>query len=364
MLIQTKIEKKDDTMRKTTLSIFECKPGMKTAEEIHNDNGVVMVAKDTILDRQILNRIESLGILEVEVYLEDDEDLKKNRKRNIYNKYEQNVEDMKQIMTGISAGNPIDITKLNEIKDTILSGIYSSSDIVGPLSLTPDVKKYIYTHNINVSFLAMTLGKWMECSDRTIKRLVQAGLLHDIGKSKIPNEILDKPGELTQKEFEIIKQHPRHSYDILDEVEGIHNDVLLGILTHHEREDGTGYPIGITSEKINLIGKILAVADIYDAMTSERAYRKSQTPFEVFELMQNGSFGKLHPVILNKFIKNMSEHYRGSKVYLSNGEEGEVVFINYNKISSPIVNVNGKFIDLSLERNIKIEKVLKNGNKL
>ena len=256
------------------------------------------------------------------------------------------------------------MTKINGIIETVESGIYSNGDIIGPLSLQADMENYIYTHSVNVSFLARTLGKWMGCSERTIKHLTLAGLLHDIGKYKISDDILEKPGELTEKEFIEIHQHPRYSYDLLNEIEGIHNDVLLGILTHHEREDGTGYPIGVTSEKINLVGKIVAVVDIYDAMTSERIYRKSNTPFEVFELMQNGSFGKLHPIILNKFIKNMSEYYHKSKVILNNGEEAEVVFINYRKVSQPIVTVGGRFIDLSLEPDLHIVSILKNTNTL
>ncbi len=357
-------EAKDDRMEKKTLSIFECKLGMRIAETIHNDLGAEMIVENTILDRQILNRMESMGVLEVKVYAEDSTKLKANYSKNIYDKYEQNIQVMKNIMANVAVGVPLDMSKVRSITDTISSGIYSSSDITGPLSLAKDIENYIYTHSINVSFMAMTIGKWMGCSERTIKHLTQAGLLHDIGKCKISNDILDKPGELTEKEFATIKQHPRYSYDILNQIDSIHKDVLLGILTHHEREDGTGYPIGITSEKINIIGKIVAVADIYDAMTSERVYRKRQTPFEVFELMQNGSFGKLHPVILNKFIKNMAEHYRGSRVALNNGEEGEVVFINYNKVSRPIVVVDGKFIDLSQEQHLKIEEILKNSNKI
>lgn len=351
-------------MQKVTLSIFDCKPGMKIAQTLHNSFGAVMIVEGTILDRQILNRIESMGILEIQIYEEDKETIQENRSKNILNKYEQNVIDIKEVMAKAALGESLDMARINDIIDTVESGIYSNSDIIGPLSLQSDMENYIYTHSVNVSFLAMTLGKWMGCSERTIKFLTQAGLLHDIGKCKISNDILDKPGELTEKEFMEIHQHPHYSYDLLNEVEGIHNDVLLGILTHHEREDGTGYPLGITSEKINLVGKILAVVDIYDAMTSERFYRKSNTPFEVFELMQNGSFGELHPVILNKFIKNMSEYYHKSKVVLNNGDEAEVVFINYRKISKPIVTVEGKFIDLSLEPDLHIKSVLTNTNTL
>ena len=350
-------------METRTLSIFECKPGMKIAQTIHNDFGAVMIVENTILDRQILDRLESMDVLDVKIVVENKEQVRKNYNDNVESKYSQNVQDVKEIMEELGKGLPLDMTRVEAVMDTIKSGIYSNGRVMGPLSLQKDIKNYIYSHSINVSFMAMTLGKWMKCSEETIKHLIQAGLLHDIGKAKISDDILNKPGQLTDKEFAKIKQHPRYSYDYLKGIDQIHIDVLLGILTHHEREDGTGYPIGVTSEKINLVGKILAVIDIYDAMTSERYYRKAQTPFEVFELMQNGSFGKLHPVILNKFIRNMSEYFKGSTVALSNGDQGEVIFINYKQISKPIVKVGEEFIDLSLKPKLKISEIIDNNGK-
>lgn len=341
-------------MEKVTLSIFDCKPGMRLAQTIHNEFGAVIIKENTILDRQIIDRIQSLDSLEVDIFVEDTVKIKDNDEKNIKNKYEQNVETMKTLIDRVRKGVPLDMARVREITQTILSGVYASKGNIGPLAQATNAEEYLYTHSINVAFMAMTIGKWMGCSERTIKHLVLAGLLHDIGKSKIPKNIIDKPGTLTEKEYDLMKQHPRYGYDILNDIDSIHKDVLMGILTHHEREDGTGYPLKLTSEKINLIGKILAVADIYDAMTSTRVYKKGQSPFEVFELMQNGSFGKLHPVILEKFIKNMAEYYNGSTVLLSNGMEGEVVFINYNKISKPIVKVDNQFIDLSLAKNLKI----------
>lgn len=351
-------------MEKATLSIFECKPGMQIAETIYNEFGATVIVKDTILDKQILDRIEGMGVLEIEIFIQATEQMKENYNKNLYSKYEQNVNHMKEIMTDLKMGLPLDMVKVKGITDTIRSGIYSSSDIVGPLSEGTDPNQYIYTHSVNVSFMATTIGRWMKCSEATMEHLTLAGLLHDIGKCKTAEDIINKPGKLTDKEFREIEQHPKYAYEMLVDVDGIHKDVLLGILTHHEREDGSGYPAGLTSEKINLVGKILAVADIYDAMTSERHYRERQSPFEVFELMQNGSFGRLHPVILKRFITNMSEHYKGSKVALSNGQEAKVVFINYNKISKPIVNIDGEFIDLSLKPGLKIQSILKNNNTL
>ena len=345
-----------DYMNRERISIYDSRPGMAIAESIYNEFGAVVIIEGTILDRQTIDRIEGMGVLEIEVVTE--KETKSNDSEDLDSRYRQNVKDISDIMNDLREGLALDMQKINKIADTISSGLYSHDDIVGKLSRHVDPDEYINTHSINVSVLAMTLGKWMGCSEDTVRNLILAGLLHDIGKSKIPLEVINKPEGLDPKEFVLIEQHPKYAFEILEDVDGIDNEVLLGILTHHEREDGSGYPLGITSEKINLIGKILAIVDIFDAMTSERHYRKKQSPFEVFKQMQNDSFGRLHPVILNKFVKNMAQSYMGAVASLTNGQRGQIVFINNNKISKPIININGELVDLSLESGLKIESIV------
>jgi len=347
-------------MDQVTLDIFECKPGMKIAETLHNNYGAVLIMEGAILDKQVLNRMEEMGQLQIKVFVQDTDAIRKNYQVNIQDKYTEIIQEIRNNVSKVKIGAALDMTKVRNITDSIYSGVYSIRDMIGPLSSIGTVVDYNYTHSMNVSILATTIGKWMNCSERTIKHLTQAGLLHDIGKCKIPKSILNKPDELTDDEFKMIKQHPIYAYNILKDVTTIHSDVLQGVLTHHEREDGSGYPKGITSERINLIAKIVAVADIYDAMTSDRVYRKKESPFEVFELMQNGSFGKLHPIILNTFIKNMGAYYTGAQVALNNNIQGEVVFINANSIARPIIKTDDGYIDLSHQRDLKIEKILTN----
>lgn len=348
-------------METVTLPIFECEPGMKIGQTIYNDFGAVIINKGTILDKGALRRLESMDLFELKVFLQNEEEIQENYLDDVQRKYRENMDLIKNQASKIRLGSSLDMSVVRKITMEIYSGAYSIHDMIGPLARMGRLGTYNYTHSINVAILAMYIGNWMNCSDKTIKHLIQAGLLHDVGKCRVPEEILDKPSELTDKEFNDVKQHPVHGYRILQSISTIHKDVLHGVLTHHEREDGSGYPAGLTSERINLIAKILAVADIFDAMTSDRIYRKSQCSFEVFELMQNGSFGKLHPVILNKFIGNMSGYYIGAQVTLNNNEQGEVVFINTQAYARPIVKVGDRYVDLSMERNLKINKVIKNG---
>lgn len=127
---------------------------------------------------------------------------------------------------------------------------------------------------------------------------------------------------------------------------------------HHEREDGTGYPMGVKGPQIHDFAKIIAVADIYDAMTSVRIYRGRETPFDVFGLMENGVFGVLNPIIINVFLSNIASYYIGDLVLLTTGDIGEIIYINPRHISQPVVRVGGSYIDLTVERKIKIRELI------
>ena len=174
----------------------------------------------------------------------------------------------------------------------------------------------------------MIIGKWLRLDEYHIRNLTQAGLLHDIGKSKISPELLNKPGKLTEDEFNEMQRHSESGYNIVRESEDVPPEVAKAILTHHEKEDGSGYPMGLTGNQLNLYSKIITVADIFDAMTANRSYKSKDTPFKVFELMQHGSFGVLDPIVLNVFLDNITTYYIGAKVLLNTGENGVVIFMN------------------------------------
>ena len=189
---------------------------------------------------------------------------------------------------------------------------------------------------------------------------MNASILHDVGKSKIPIDILNKKGPLTQEEFEVIKMHPLYGFEIIKDNASINTKVKNAVLMHHEKENGTGYPFGIKSANINLFAKIISIADVFDALTSERVYKKRQTPFETFREFERIGIGEGHydPVILLKFIHNISQYYVGSRVMMSTGKFGEIVYVPPHNISNPVVRVDGSFIDLSAQRGMKIIEML------
>lgn len=345
-------------MKKVFVSVGDCMPGMKLAEDIFNEYGAVIITENTTLDSYIIGKIISLGLKKIKVCDETGDIIVVSGTELFRAQYNENLKTVKSILHDISTGKGIDSERVNAATDSIINRINENRDIVNCINEMREADEYLYTHSINVSLLAMLIGKWLKYDYVRIRSLVSAGILHDIGKSKISRDILTKPAPLDPEEFLEMKKHSVYGYKIAETVPGLNDDILKGILMHHEREDGTGYPFGLKSEQIHYSAKIIAVADIYDAMTSNRAYRSMVCPFEVIEHMEKENFGILDHRVVNVFLKNIAAYYIGDFVKLSTGDIGEVVYINPNNIPKPIVRVEDVFIDLSKEKDMKILELI------
>ncbi len=345
-------------MRKVFVSTEECIPGMIMAETIFNDYGAAIVAEETILDRNIIDKIKRLGIIKIKVYDSSNDNIIVNGTELFRAQYNENVDTIKSLLRDIAAGKEVDVKKVNEVSDSIIARINENRDILSCINQMRNADEYTYSHSINVSLICMLIGKWLKFDYYKVKELVQTGLLHDIGKGKVPHEILNKPGTLTTAEYEEIKMHPLYGYRLAEQIPNLNENILNGILMHHEREDGSGYPLNLKGDQIGEYAKIVAVADIYDAMTSNRVYKEKGSPFEVFELMEKDAFGVFDQRVISAFLKNIGTYYIGDFVRISTGDIGEIIYINPNHISQPIIRANNKFIDLSLEKDVKILELI------
>ncbi|MCX7920687.1 MAG: HD-GYP domain-containing protein [Clostridia bacterium] len=345
-------------MRKILIKVSECEPGMIIADSIYNDYGAAIISENTVLDNHLIRKLVNLGISKVKVFQQPQKAIEENTMEGFANQYNDNLEVMKDMMHDISSGKNIDIDVVNKITDSIYVGINENRDILSCINQIRDVDEYTYTHCVNVSLVSMLIGKWLKLNPTKIRLLVQAGLLHDIGKSRVPLEILNKPGPLTEAEYNEIKKHPVHGYRILEKLPYIDKDVCKGVLMHHEREDGSGYPVGLKGTQIVDLAKVISVADIYDAMTSDRVYRVKGTPFKVFELIENNTFGYLDPIVTNAFLKNIAAYYIGDYVRLNTGEIAEVIYINPWHISQPIIKIENAYIDLTVHKEISIAEMV------
>ncbi len=341
-------------MPMSTIPLRDCMPGMLVAEAIRNlDNGLVYVGENQELTIEAIETLKNLHIDNVKIYVNTWDNVWKITKDTKQN-YQVCTDNVQKLLSRISATEVVDYSAFKEVKAQMEECFSDNYKIIGCINLFKYADTYTYTHSINVALLSMLIGKWMKYGEQMIESLLIAGLLHDIGKMKIDSKILNKPDKLTESEFEEIKQHPRYSYELLQNNKDISLDVKIGILMHHEKMDGSGYPYGVYSENINDVAKVLAVADVYDAMISERPYQKKHSPFDVMQLMQEGVFGKLDTKILLTFLTNIATYYIGTYVLLNTGQIGEVVAINPACVYRPIIKVQNDYIDLYTNRSINI----------
>ncbi|MDD3705295.1 MAG: HD-GYP domain-containing protein [Clostridiaceae bacterium] len=334
----------------------DCEPGMVLASDIVNDYGAVVLYQNSILDEYSITKLLKLGLNFVKIY--KNYEFKEKKHAVIEAQYNNNLEDFKEVIWDISCGKTLEMERITEVSRSLSSNFDTINDLVTCLSKVRSINEYTYTHSLNVSLLCSLLGSWLNLGHKHIEQLSHCGILHDIGKSKISPDILNKPDKLTEEEFEKIKEHPVIGYKMLEDNKEISKDVALGVLMHHEREDGSGYPFGFKSERINYYAKILAVVDTYDAMTSNRVYKKRQTPFDVLEMYESEYLTKCDAGIMLTFLRRISSYYIGTVIKLSDGTIGEIVYINSNRVSRPLIKYNGTIIDLSMNPELKIIEML------
>lgn len=206
------------------------------------------------------------------------------------------------------------------------------------------VDEYLKRHCINVSLLNGLIGKWLELPAEKVELLVLVGLVHDCGKAAIPEQVLNAPRRLAIAEFEIIKMHPVYGKGFLSEFP---EEVRYGVYGHHEKLNGQGYPDGVSGEDITFAARVSAVSDIYDAMVSQRVYKKPLDPFRIISWINNMAAGDLDPLIVNTFVNNMPRELIGKPVMLSSGDIGAVHAIDFDDLEHPYIRTGNRIIKSS-----------------
>jgi HD-GYP domain-containing protein (c-di-GMP phosphodiesterase class II) len=224
-------------------------------------------------------------------------------------------------------------------------------------------KEYDNFHAVSVMIMSLLCGIEIGLDGKKLYELGVASLLHDIGNAFLPAEILNRPGELSDEEYEIVKQHVQSGYDYLHEYHELSPEASMGALEHHENYDGTGYPNKLKRKQISLVGRIVAVADVYDALVSRRPYRAAKFAGEGLDILEQGADRKFDPDIVNTFVKFVAPYPCGVSVILSSGEKA-IVFHNYmESLRRPrllrIDDSTGQYIDLAKDPNYAKTKVRK-----
>lgn len=335
--------------------------GMIIAEDIYDKYENLYIASGAILNKTLINSLSKMGVEYINIAEKvEDNGVKKAIiiEDRLKDEYKKSVESFKRIFKSTKMGKKILSDELDDCITPLLEEVKTCNNVAKRLWQMETCDEYTYEHSIHVCMLSALLGKWLGFPEESLHELSKAGLLHDIGKINIPDEILNKEGELTEDEFKIMKTHPTLGYVLLMNNVGFTENLLNGVLQHHERYDGNGYPSGIKGKEIIRHARVIAIADVYAAMISDRVYRKGKSPFEAARVIMDGSFGYLDPYYSMVFLNKISQFYVGNIVKLTTGEIGEVVLIQRNEPARPLVNVEGKFIDLLKDNNIEIEEII------
>jgi putative nucleotidyltransferase with HDIG domain len=271
--------------------------------------------------------------------------------------HESKVGELRGEFMRITEGGAINKDSLYKATDSIMGGLSTKNDVFVYSSQLLAAGGQNMTHSVNVSMLAHIFGIWINAGEEELKNLTVAGLLHDIGMSQVPEELIKSKKRLSKADRELVRKHTTLGYRILDNAD-MPNEVKLAALGHHERLDGSGYPLGLRGDKISKFAKIIAICDTYEAMTADRAYRARICPFDVIRTFERGSFGSFDTEALLLFLQNIAFTYLSSRVVLTDGSEGVVAFIHQDALSTPIVRRDdGSFVDLKADKSLRVFKL-------
>lgn len=354
----------------------ELVPGMVTAEDLYNFNSQLIFPKGFILTERAISRLAFYAITAVRV--EDDivhlpdivtTDIAKTAShsetvlnsqefKEFKKQFDTEVDNFKERINMIISQNaPIEV-------ETLLDGAFSLVETgkksFGIFDLLLNMRTSddeTYAHCMNVSLICNVAASWLDMSEEEIRMATLCGLFHDVGKLKIPDIILRKKGILTANERKIVQTHALEGYNMLKDMNlDIH--VKNAALMHHERCDGSGYPFGTTAENIDPYAKLVAVADVYDAMTSARSYRKALSPFKAIATMEEEGLQKFDAKFVLTFLRNVVNTYINNRVLLSNGQEGEIIFVHKDSLSRPTIKCNDTYIDLSAQKTLEVVDII------
>lgn len=362
-------------MLPVNISLQQVRQGMITADDVLSPSGQLIIPKNTTLNPRLISRLKLYNVKKICVIITEDvarelnARAEKNKPLNpekttqefkAFNRtYQDMANDLEAFCKAIIE-HPYENHDPAPIIDQILDlakTVKNTLHLMNTLQLLREYDDTVYIHSISVALIAHTIATQQGMSEEDLRSLIYACTFHDIGKVQIPPEILYKPSRLTDEEFATVKEHAQIGCEILHKAH-FPVEIQLAALQHHERCDGSGYPSGLTADQIPLFAKIIAIADVYDAMTARRSYRKEICSFDVIADFENSGYQKYDVTLLLPFLTGIAQSHLNNKVRLSNSLVGTIVMINKHKLSKPVVNIDGTFFDLSKQKDISIIELL------
>lgn len=346
------------------------KPGYKLASNLFLHKNRVLLRKGMSLTPSLIRKIKVLGFQGLYI----DDDLSKDIYIDNIVNVDLKVKTKKELQAFFYSAENNLASKLNNhvkavkglVRDIVDEVMKSRQVMVNVIDLRT-YDDYTYSHSLNVAVLSVLLGTVLKLNQEKLYRLATGALLHDTGKMFINKQVLNKPDKLTDDEFDVIKKHSELGFQYLSNNVDVPDDSKIVALHHHEQYKGGGYPEGLAENDIHLFGRIVCVADVYDALTSDRPYRKALLPSDAIEYIMSEYNSKFDPVVVKALTKKIAPYPIGTCLKLSTGDIG-IVVKNYETTSlRPLIKliynnkVTNKYIDLSNDRsalNVTIKEMI------
>lgn len=342
--------------------------GMKIGRDVMDLDGSTVLKQGVILNADSIDKLRKKNIFSV--FIDEDEEEEEEVSMDEFmldseylDHYKRTYNLVQNVYYQAARGDGINIRDLDAVLEpkniNLLCDVSTAVTQIHNMSRDGD---YVIHHATNVGILAGLMARWLNYPAKPKREIVLAGILSELGKMKIPPEILNKKGKLEPEEMDLVKRHVDYGYDMLKVSPlKIFRDVLMGVLQHHERCDGSGYPNRLRGDEISDFGKIIAIVDIYDAMAANRSYARRNSPFDIFNvLFKDISHGKLDKKFGLILMFRLRHSFNGCWVGLTNGKRAKIVEIDEMRVTDqPIVKtLKGEVINLNETPDLKVEAIL------
>lgn len=362
-------------MKTAKIPVSQLVPNMIVASSVYTFNNQLLIETGTRLSDKIITRLKFYSIDFVRVRVEDDAPdilaevpmkkdsyLEKLKETDQFQQFQQSLitmtNNIKITMEQILESSKVpDVYALYDAVNEVISYSRNGLHIFDMLQCMRDYDDHTYVHSVNVAIISKVLGSWLKFTPKDLETLTICGLLHDIGKLTIPHEIISKPEKLTQDEYSTVQSHSIRGYNILRPLD-INIHIKMAAMLHHERCDGSGYPMGLHSNQIDKFAKVIMIADVFDAMTSARVYRGPVCPFEVISTFEAEGLTKYDTKYIMTFLDHLTKLYLHSTVRLSDGKVGQIILMNRNSLSKPVIKIGKEIVDLSSQSDLFISAIL------
>lgn len=345
-------------INKSRVDVKQLQSGFVLAEPIYDIDGKVLFSEGLMLNEKRIDRIIQLDLKTVEIVFDSPKEISQTVQENKSLYDVKKAERRKQVileetrqearvvveetLKKVLSANSVKAEKIKLVVERMIDAILMNESIVLNLSNLSSIDDYMLSHSVNVCVLSLVIGIFLGFSHTKLMELGSGALIHDIGKMLVPQEILLKPGSLTDDEFDLVKKHTSYGYRILKENIKMNEHSAAIALYHHERLDGSGYPNGLTQHNIPIFSKIVSIVDVFDAMTTDRVYSEKVDYYEAIKYLIKHAGILYDAEIVKKFVTVIGYYPFGMTVKLSSGDTGYIIsHCNSNPIVKVLIDSNG-----------------------